>query len=185
MPALLSVLVFAFLGLLFILIGRLNRRVDRLARTPQPPPPAPALNLAAITQSREFNEAVRGHLLTVLDARNVPATAKDAAPKTAAPPPVEPAAPKTPAPLTERETGLLDDLLKSASLRVEMAGAGQACTIYIPEVNRQYQQNYTRECCENMARKLVALCRLETEPALRKGGFRAPALYIIGRLPDQ
>ena len=168
MIEILTALAFALLGLVFLFTGRLNRRVDRFAQAAQPPPAAPVLNPAAILQSREFNEIVRGHLFSVLEAVNAPATARDGAPNPA--PPADPAS-KIPAPLTERETGLLDDLLKSASLRVEMAGTGQPCVIYIPEVNRQYQQDYTRECCENMARKLVAATRLETEPLLRKGGF--------------
>ena len=167
---LLAALFFSLLSLLFFLVGRLNRRLGRLAQVAKPSPAVPTLSISTITQSREFGEAVRSHVLSTLDGGRVPVPRESSAPKPIAANPEEPTSP-TSTPLTERETGLLDDLLKAASLRIELAGAGNDCAIYIPEINRQFQQDYTREDCEALARKLVATARMGSDLILRKGDF--------------
>jgi len=137
---------------------------------PAPLPPA-APSLSSITQSREFTDAVRAHVLFILESsgKPVPAPNPDSPRKSADSKPV---APQPPAPLTERETGMLADLLNAAALRIEVAGADvEWCTLFIPEVNRQFQQDYDRDMCEELARKLVALSRKDGSPVLAGGNF--------------
>ena len=172
MPAfcfLLIAIMFAFLALMFCLVAKLGGRVDRLAQS-QPPPAAPALSLSAITQSSAFAEAVRCHILAMnADAAKPAVSAKGNTPK------AQPAKSETPPPAlakpTERELGLLADLLSAAELRAELAGADAACTLYLQEVNRQYQQDYTRGECEALARKLVALAGPDAHPLIAGGSF--------------
>jgi len=162
--AILSGLLFALLGLAFLLIAGLSRRLNR--RTQASPPPAPlapsAPSLSAIIQSREFAEAVRAHILLVQEGSAPKSTARNVSA------PTEPQSSK-PSTLTGEETGLLADLLAAAGLR---PGDTDADTpLFLPEVNSQFHKDYTRETCESLARKLVALTGNDATPVLAAGAF--------------
>jgi len=169
-----------FFGLLcfaILSIASLRSRLDRLAKTappsspPMPSPSKPSMpNVSGIIQSREFTDAVRAHVLFAMQsAGTAPAAPTQGDSRKTAE--AVPAVPPPPTALTEMEKGMLADLLAAAALRVEVAGADAVCTLLLPEVNRQFQQDYAPEHCEGLARKLIALSRKDAHPLLAKGEF--------------
>jgi len=152
------------LGLAFLLIARLSHRLNRRTQSPNPPSQLTSAvpSLSAIIQSREFAEAVRAHILLVQEGSAPKSTAKNVSV------PTEPQSAK-PTTLTEEETGLLANLLAAADLRPR--GTDTDTTLFLPEVNSQFQKDYTRETCESLARKLVALTANDATPILAAGAF--------------
>jgi len=156
-------ILFGLLGLAFLLIARLSHRLNRRTQAAPPPPlVSSAPSLSVVIQSREFAEAVRAHILLVQEGSVPKSTAKNVSA------PTDPRSAK-PSTLTEEETGLLADLLVAAGLRPRDTDADT--TLFLPEVNTQFQKDHTRETCESLARKLVALTGNDATPVLAAGAF--------------
>ncbi len=149
-----------------------GRRVSGLAERSAGAPLPAGPSMAAITQSREFCDAVRQMIHMELErhrtAGRAPRASAAAAVEASAPQPATP----DDAALTETELALLFDLMEAAQFRMENSvGKAALCTIFLSEINQQYQQNYTPGDCDAMARKVVWLTRGEKDALLSQGKF--------------